>query len=197
MSLYIDTRIVYEPNKKGEKDNFSELGYAYNRAMKTVEDWVLFLDQDIYLCNRDWYSICLNAVKEVGYKAGWITAVTNRIGNSFQGVKGLRTAPDDLTIHDKISQIQYKKYGNTIEDITDITHKLGGFFILTHKKAWHNAGGFNEERRSGFDKDYCLRILAAGYSIYRLPGLYVYHSCWRNYNKIPGTIEYKNTDYEI
>jgi len=191
--VYIDTKIVYEPYAPG-KDNFSLLGYAYNRAMRDAKDWVLFLDQDVFLINRQWYNIALNAVKAIGHKAGWITAMTNRIGCGAQLVPNMRGVPDDLTLHEKISMDRYRQFGNKIENITSKTTKLSGFFILTHKQAWEDAGGFNEDLRKGFDNDYCNRVRNAGYKLYRLPGLYVYHACWRKYPRISGIDGHKNDE---
>lgn len=184
--MYIDTRIVYEP---GEGNNFFvNLGFAYNRAMKLSKDWVLFLDQDVFLINRDWYKIALNAIDQVGHEAGFITCVTNRIGNTLQIVPGIRGLPDDLTMHDTISQERWEMYGNTVEDITDKTDKLSGFFILTHKQAWKDVGGFKEGQINAFDTAYCLSVKQAGYKLYLIPGLYVYHQCWRKYPKIPASM---------
>lgn len=123
--LWIDTKIVYEPGKL--------LAYAYNRAMQTTSaEWVLFLDQDLFMCNPHWYEMCLSAIDQVGGKTGWITCVTNRIGGNHQ-----RIVPpvdtDHIPDHIAFARALYYRHGHTIERIPGA---LSGFFILTNKTAW-------------------------------------------------------------
>ena len=166
MSLWIDTRIVYEPGKR--------LAYAYNRAMRaTSAEWVLFLDQDLFVCNPHWYEMSLAAVRRVGHDAGWITAVCNRIGNP-----GQRRRPDPDTDHIPAhiahARRLYEAHGDKTEPCKGA---LSGFFILTSKRAWKAAGGFNEQRPGmlGVDNDYSKAVVRAGFKLYRMPGLYFYH----------------------
>lgn len=164
--MYFDVRIPYEPGR--------QLGFAYNRCMESVKDWVLFMDQDLFICNPHWYDICLNAINEVGHKAGWITCKTNRILCKQQKQpleEGQDT--DNVLDHIKISRKLWEEHGNSIVDIGKAGN-FSGFFMLTHKKAWEDVGGFID----GFSKvdvTYSKRLRAAGYKRYVLPGLYVYH----------------------
>lgn len=173
---YIDVRIPYEPNKN--------LGLAYNRAFETVDDWILFLDHDVFLLNPNWYHISQEAIKQVGHNAGFITCVTNRIGNPNQRVPAYATGAcgDDITAHSQYARQLYEKHGNNIRDITEISKiwKLSGFFILTHKQAWKDAGGF-ADGFLGIDNIYGDAIINAGYSVYLIEGLYCYHRYWRDW----------------
>lgn len=162
---YIDIRIPYEPGK--------QLGSAYNRAMETVEDWVLFLDHDVLLLNPNWYNACLAAIETVGHDAGWITCVTNRIGCRRQ-----KSVPpgdhDDIVKHLAYAKQLWNVHGNKLEQEIGTQSPFSGFFILTHKKAWQDVGGFKD----GFttvDNDYHKRLHQAGYALYVMPGIYVYH----------------------
>jgi len=167
MPLWIDTKIVYEPNGR--------LSLAYNRAMQnTTAEWVLFLDQDIFLTNPHWYIMCLNAIRQVGKEAGWITARCNRIASSVQLYKP-RKDNNDILNHVGIAKRLYEKFGSSLKQVT--YGKLSGFFLLTSKEAWKKVGGFNEgiKGMGGVDRDYCKRLLDLGYKLYVMEGLYLYH----------------------
>lgn len=155
-------------------DTTGQLAAAYNRAMKrATSEWVLFLDHDLFICNKSWYNICCRAVNKLGNKTGWITAVTNRIGNPEQRAAG---APEthDLAAHCEFSRKLYEKYGETTERCRGA---MSGFFILTNKTAWRLCGGFDESRKRllGVDNKYSQALSKIGLQHYRLPGLYFYH----------------------
>ena len=159
---YIEIFIPYEPCK--------QLGMAYNRAMDCAEDWVLLLDHDTFLCNPNWYEMCINAIIRVGHKAGWISAVTNRAANGSQKAPG---APDNenLVEHMSFAEMLYNRHGTELVEAAN--PEFTGFFILTHKKAWLDAYGFDYEFH--VDGRYAKRLVEAGYKMYVMPGLYLYH----------------------
>ena len=164
--MWIDIKMAYEAGGK--------IARAYNRAMEsTTAEWVLFLDHDLFICNRHWYDMSLEAIKQVGGDAGWITAVTNRIGAPQQRCKD---APEshDLREHFDYAKQRYLKYGR---NVMRVPGALSGFFILTNKTVWSKAGGFNEKRGGllGVDNDYSRAVQQAGYKLYIIPGLYFYH----------------------
>jgi len=172
--LWIDVKMPYAEGKK--------LAYAYNRAMEsTTAEWVLFLDQDLFICNKRWYEMSIRAIRQVGHDAGWITAVTNRIGNPGQ------RAPNAPATHDLVEHIAYAKhmYETFGDQVVRFRGALCGFFILTSKTAWKKAGGFNEGRTglNGVDNDYSRAVQRAGYTLYGMPGLYFYHM-WREKNRL-------------
>ena len=172
----IDVRIPYCPGYK--------LGEAYNKAMETVEDWVLFLDHDIFLLNPNWYSMLENAVRQVGHKAGWITCVTNRIACLGQRVR-MKNDTDDLKRHRRVAMRLWKKHGAMLIEYP-LRNKRGrpqflsGFFMLTHKEAWKKVGGFSTGF-IGVDNNYAIGLNEAGYKFYVMPGLYVYHGYTREW----------------
>lgn len=149
-----------------------QLGQAYNRAMETVSDWVLFLDHDVLILNPHYYEMLMHAVKTVGHKAGWVSGVTNRIANGWQNRRPAED-PDDLAHHMDHAKKLYQRHGNELIDSTGKQQAYCGFFILTHKQAWKDAGGFLD----GFwvDRQYCEALWTAGYQTYIMPGLYCFH----------------------
>jgi len=164
--LFIDTNIPYEPG--------GEVGQAYNRYMENADDWVLFLDQDVFLCNPNWYEICLDAIRFHGNEAGWITCWTNRIGRTEQKHPD---APEsnDIEEHRQFAKKLWDENGVQVTDITDMGKDLGsGFFMLTNKMVWRKVGGF-KDGFLGVDNDYHVRIRNHGFKMLRLDGLYVYH----------------------
>lgn len=165
--MWIDVRIPYEPNGK--------LCTACNRIMETTQaPWVLILDHDVYLCNPFWYQICLHTVSKIGYKAGWITCVTNNIANGKQLAPGVNRKTDDLIYHINFGAEIWKKNGLSVKRVSG---NLSGLFILTHKQAWLDAGGFKSRGGNEMcvDTNYAKDLQEAGYKLYVMTGLYVYH----------------------
>jgi len=155
-------------------DTTGHLATAYNRAMsRATSEWVLFIDHDLFICNRHWYQMSCEAIKKLGHKTGWISAVTNRIGNPEQKVEGAPLG-HDLQDHCKFARTQYLKYGHGVERCRGA---MSGFWILTNKTAWKKCGGFDEGRKRlfGVDNRYSQALSRAGFAHYKMPGLYCYH----------------------
>lgn len=158
------------------------IGQAYNEAMiDYVNDWVIFIDHDVLIMNPHWYEICVNAIEQCGHSVGWFTCFTNRIGCRFQKAPRINKKTDDIKYHRDYAK---KLYNENKGKIKDLTHARGGrfsgMFILTHKKAWADCGGFNEN--IGFfnvDCRYFTALKQAGYRVCRMDDLYVYHSYFR------------------
>lgn len=151
-----------------------QLAKAYNRAMeRATSEWVLFIDHDLFLCNKHWYQICLKAIDQIGNETGWISAVTNRIGNPAQKASGAPLS-HDLREHCDFARQLYEKHGGKVERCKGA---MSGFWILTNKTAWRKCGGFNEAKKGllGVDNHYSRALSIAGYKHYLIPGLYVYH----------------------
>ena len=162
--------------------DYGQIGKAYNMFMeKYVEDWVIFIDHDVMLVNPLWHDICINAVNTIGHKAGWITCFTNRIGCKFQKAPGVDTKNDDMKYHRAYAKDLYRMNKGKIKDLTIAKGgRYSGMFILTHKQAWLDSGGFNEN--IGFfnvDCRYFTALKNSGYRVYRMDDLYVYHGYFR------------------
>jgi len=166
----IQVQIPYDLN--------GQLACAYNRAMeRATTEWVLFIDHDLFLVNKHWYTMCCSAVQQLkGEPVGWISAVTNRIGNPAQKAKDAPKS-NNLEDHFSFARKLYEEYGSKVERCKGA---MSGFWILTNKTAWRKSGGFDENRKRllGVDNKYSQALNRAGYRHYRMPGLYVYH-IWR------------------
>jgi len=165
--MYIDVRIPWEPGKR--------LGFACNRMFKTVDDWGLILDWDVTLLSLDWYDKCVAAIEAAGDNAGLISCMTNRIGCPLQklALSGHVRNSDDLQIHYGISDTLPR--GALIEDVTNSSHKLSGLFFLTRRGVWDAVGGVPDDKFIGMDNYYHDRVRAAGYRIFIIKNLYVFH----------------------
>lgn len=160
-----------------------QLGRAYNASMETVKDWVLFLDHDLLMLNPHYYEVCLGVVQVLGHKAGWISGVTNAIAC---GVQLCKNAPkgDNIIDHMRYAKQRWDKYSAQVIKIGDkktgmfyedkIFAGFSGFFMLTHKQAWKDTGGF-KDGFLGVDNDYYRKLIEAGYETYVMPGIYAYH----------------------
>lgn len=172
-NLYIDVIVPYEPGGR--------LGYAYNRAMQTVEDWVLFLDQDLLLLNPMWYMMCLQAIRQYGNDCGWFTCWTNRLARDEQR-RDDAPQSNDIEEHREFSRKLWTEYGNQVTDITIMPppNAASGFFMLTNKVVWQTVGGFKEGFLS-VDNDYHYKMLRHKYKVLRMDGLYIYHHYSRDW----------------
>jgi hypothetical protein len=158
---------VHIPYKLG-----GNLGECYNDIMSDADDWVLFVDHDILLLRPQWYQCCIDAINQVGYKAGWISAVTNRIWCTDQ-LRAPAVDHDNIMEHIKFSNLLWNKHKGIIRKPTS-GKPFSGFFILTHKEAWKKVGGFTDGFL-GVDNDYYNKLLVHGYNTYIMPGVYSYH----------------------
>ena len=164
--------IPWEPEKR--------LGYAINRAMAKIDDWVLILDHDVFIAlNPHWYNICLNAINTVGNDAGWITCFTNAIGCPTQKLKAIPSG-SPMEEHFAFAEETYRLNKGMIANITETSRKwkLSGLFILTNRRAYDEVKekcGFPDNKFIGWDNYYNDRLLELGYKLYLMQDLYVYH----------------------
>jgi GT2 family glycosyltransferase len=141
---------------------------------RATSEYVLFIDHDLFLCNRHWYVMSMAAIRQLkGKPWGWISAVTNRIGNPAQKSAN---APISNNIEDHC-QFAHKLYDEHGDKVERCKGAMSGFWILTNKTAWKKCGGFNEKRKRlvGVDNHYSQSLNRSGFAHYRMPGLYVYH----------------------
>jgi len=165
--MYIDVRIPF--------DEEGRLARAYCRALSDgISDWVLFLDHDVFLCNPRWYEMCLEAVETLRQdpKAAAIGCLCG--GEHHKRTveeKGVPTDKLDLYIQESMDY--YYEFGNMLQRIHE---PIPGFFMLLKREVARELG-FVQRKRSinNIDTDFGNRLMKAGYHIYQMRGLYVYH----------------------
>lgn len=162
----IVTHIAYDADK--------DLGRAYSEAFARVrdDDWVCLLDHDAMFTTYDWYKQLTEAVEHAPGSTGLITGVTNRIGNLDQ--KAL-DAPisHDIRIHREFGTRRALEHGAALTDVTG-GKPVSGVVMCIPKRAWLSIG---EPPRAflGVDNWIHLALRSAGYRIFLMRGLYLYH----------------------
>jgi len=169
--MYIDVRIPFD--EKGK------LSQAYNIALANgISEWVLFLDQDVFLCNPHWYDMCNTAILTAGVDP-MAAAIGCECGGEYFRKDQVRlgdryAAPNaDINHHIEVSKEKYHEYGNMIQRIHV---PVPGFFMLL-KREIATKIGFKQWRKgiNNIDTDFGVRLMRAGYHIYQMRGLYIYH----------------------
>ena len=160
----IDVRIPYAAS--------GNLGEAYRETFRsTKKPWVLILDHDVLILHPNWYHVCMEAIKNHP-DAGEFTCWTNVIG----GAQLDREAPGlNVSIPEqrKYARKVWDKYQYQCTLLNRKEQPISGFFMLIKTEAFNKVSCLD-----GFfhvDWDLKNRLVGAGYSTYRIDGLYAYH----------------------
>jgi len=150
-----------------------DLGKAYNEAMKLLppKSWACITDNDVLLLQPDAIDIMAEYIRRYP-QAGLFTCYTNRIGNAKQLLNGAVNEDDRIAGHIELAVEQRKNLYN----VTSIGAPISGFLMLLNKEVW-NKYRFDELGRAlNVDDYYSLKLHRAGLKIYRMDGLYVWHT---------------------
>jgi len=168
--MYIDVRIPF--------DEEGRLARAYHRALADgISEWVLFLDHDVFLCNPHWYDMCIKAIEVmrvdpkaacIGCECGgeWLAKLQRSQGENFKPPNG------NIDYHIEKSKKVYYEYGNMIQRIHI---PVPGFFMMVKREVAREIGFVQRRNINNIDTDFGNRLMAAGYHIYQMRGLYIYH----------------------
>jgi GT2 family glycosyltransferase len=149
------------------------LGAAYNEEMARLPDgdWALMVDHDAILgLTRDWHQMVDEAIRFMP-DAGAFVAVTNRIDAVWQRAEEADPDNHDVLYHTQLALARRDR--RTLLDITG-TKGFGGVTFALSKAAWRAAGGFADGLLC-VDHSIFFRLRAAGYRIWLMENLYVYH----------------------
>lgn len=169
---WIDVRVPYEPHRK--------LDRAYDRAVRESRaEWVLLLDHDVFLCNPYWYLICLKAVNMIHCdpRAALITCVTNGVHRANRTPQRADKAPNgmDLACHIAEAHRLYAEQGDKVVCVN--WPRITGFFMLLRRSTVvHDGVEFTRGTTGKIDWNLGTQLRSKGFSIWLLPGLYVYHN---------------------
>jgi GT2 family glycosyltransferase len=161
--------------------NDRDPGKANNIAMSLLnsDDIGVIMDWDIMWTTPHWYTQLEQAFKNHP-EAGLITVVTNRIGNFEQLPPGISpnnplTISHDITTHRFVGERLYQEYGNcVIEPSTE--QYISGLVMAIPKSVWDKIPfPSGKNYMQGMDNAFDKLIRTAGYKVYIMPGLYVYH----------------------
>lgn len=151
------------------------LGREYNRVMACLpsDGWACLLDHDAMFTTPCWHDQLEAAI--AAHPDGSFTAKTNRIYSTWQQVSGSRlgSRADDITEHRKIGAgLAGAKFRAV--DITEMEPGWGGVLMLVSRRAWNDAGGFQNGMMC-CDHQFHYALRRAGRRVYCIEGLYVYH----------------------
>ena len=156
-------------------DPCGNIGREYNKIMKACsEDWIGFMDYDIFIAQPQWYKMFVDAISVIGENAGYVGCMTNNIGCPLQRDKE-SIKSHDVSYHIKRAQQLYTEHNNNVQDVSNSQFSPSALMFVTSKKAWYDVGGFKEDGLRGVDTDYVRKLKEKQYKIYLLKGLYVYH----------------------
>lgn len=150
------------------------LGKAYNEAMSLLPDdgWACLMDYDTMFLTTD-CGVILHEYAKLLPDAGLLTCYTNRIHPKAdqQLLHGVSENFDvkfhaDLAYNQKLELFKF----------TELKREVSGFLMLISKKTWNEVKFDEFGKCLGVDNDYCWRLFNAGKKIYRMDGLYVWHS---------------------
>lgn len=150
------------------------LGKAYNEAMRLIpdEDWMCYLDYDAMLLTPDAPAI-LHEYATRYPDAGLLTAYTNRIHQTSQQLlHGQINENDSMRWHLQ----QAIKQKENLYQVTPIRRNVSGFLMLVSKKTWQEHPFAETGECLGIDTDYWKRLREAERPMYRMDGLYVFHT---------------------
>lgn len=165
----------------------ANLGLAYNESMERAPpgSWVSFKDHDAMFTTGQWGYQVKEAIACMP-TAGAFVGMTNRIAAPWQRCGDEKS--NDLAYH-RAFGAQRKKV-RTLLDITD-TKGWGGVFFVLSRDAWERVGGF-AHGLGCVDHSIHFRLRDAGYRIWLIEGLYLYH--WRHFGEPDPTSQFPKAE---
>ena len=152
-----------------------DLGQAYNEAMSRISDgdWACLMDYDAMFLEPDCGRI-LHDYAEKFPHAGLMTCFTNRISPSAkdQLLDGVVSENFLIDYHTERAY-QQKRF---LYQATELKHEISGFLMMVKKETWKLIKFRDGVGCLGVDNNFCWDLMKANGSIYRMDGLYVFHS---------------------
>jgi GT2 family glycosyltransferase len=151
------------------------LGKAYNETMAALPDgdWACLLDYDVQLLTPDAGRI----IHEYATRARpdqLLTCYTNRVStlSKPQLLNGVVNEDSDIRHHIGLAERQRQ----CLYQMTQIARDISGMLMLINKKLWAEFPFTEDNKCLGVDTEFNRRTRAAGKTIMRMDGLYVWHA---------------------
>lgn len=174
----IETKVIHG----GLRENFAE---DCNAAMEnSPAEWVILLNDDVFLaCNPFWHDLVQKAIENaenIG-NPGLLSCVTSGRRPKQPQFTGIIRKNHNIEQNIESAKKFYYKHGSKVRKIgTGIGrewYRIAHFFVVIKKEAWQEVK-FDPNVGNGMDKvDYVfnIRLVEAGYDMFIMPGLFVYH----------------------
>jgi GT2 family glycosyltransferase len=135
--------------------------------------WGCLMDLDTMFLTPD-AGIILYEYTKLYPDTGLFTCWTNRIHPlaHHQLLNGHVSENDRVRDHIAIA----KERKAQLYKVKELTSEVSGFLMMIKKETWKEIKFIESGRALGVDNDYCWKLLAAGKSIRRMEGLYIWHS---------------------
>lgn len=171
-----------------------DIGAAYNLWLERERryQWVVFIDHDGEVLNRDWHARLEAGVAELERRratlnrynrppAGIITIAVNRLKKFNDDHDGHRQSCGILGDHGTADRVAFAaaleaKWGNELVVLGTETPAtlMAGYFMCVNVELALEVGGF-AEGFAGVDNEMHRRLEQYGYGVYLMPGLLFWH----------------------
>ena len=153
-------------------DNYGKTLNHYMELLPNNDDWAVIRDGDTMFLTEDWGKHFEEAINQVPH-AGIITCFSNRVGkNHGQRWKGIMSADPDIGQHRKLALRIRKRFRGRI---TRLDRWIVGFCMAVKKSTWKRVPFPEDHRVLNVDKFFSKTLLSAGYTIYRMDDMLVFH----------------------
>jgi GT2 family glycosyltransferase len=151
-----------------------KLGKAYNESMSLLPDdgWGCLMDMDAMFLTPDAGHI-LHEYAKLLPDAGLLTCYTNRI-HPKADQQLLHGVSENFSV-DFHQQISYNQKRELFK-YTELKREVSGFLMLVPKKVWNEIKFDEFQDCLGVDNEFSWALFNRGKKIYRMDGLYVWHS---------------------
>jgi GT2 family glycosyltransferase len=151
------------------------LGKVYNEAMNRIPDgdWACLMDYDTCFLTDD----CGRILHEYATKypeAGLFTSFTNRIHPKATDQLLDGQFSENLNMGYHIDRAYNQK--RLLYKVTELNHEVSGFLMMVSKETWKKTKFVENAKCLSVDNQFSWTILESGKQIYRMDGLYVWHS---------------------
>lgn len=152
--------------------NFSRAINEYCALVPNENDWIIIRDGDTLHTQSNWLNIVHEVIKNHGNEYALFGAKTNRIGSSFQRVKGMFDEYDIRKHYEKGQELA-QLHGT---DIEENNHGIAGFFMCFQKKTWDKIKfDESESKCKYFDTYFYQAVRRARLKTADIKGLYILH----------------------
>ena len=153
-------------------DNYGKTLNHYMELLPNDEDWAVIRDGDTMFLTEDWGNHIRDVIEKVP-DAGIITCYSNRVGkNHGQRWQGKISANPNIIQHRKTALKNRKEKGDRI---TPLNNWITGVLMAVKKSTWKQVPFPENHKVLNVDKFFSRNMLRAGYPIYRMDGMYLFH----------------------
>lgn len=150
------------------------IGRVYNHEMSLLPndyDYCCFIDFDAVWTTK----YVGNQIEDITAKfpkVGLFTAMTNRVNNPNQLFGGRQGKSNDMHTHRKIGASLYNQFGTKL---TTLRGMCSGVVMMVRKEVWNQVKFAELDGLAGVDNQYHKDLLAAGFEVVLMQGVYVFH----------------------